>query len=415
MFMLRSHVVVHYRVIFWRVPSKATFKGGNVRFQLVEPIMTTCFRHDALRRIILSPTILGGMPWISGFNDLIVHILSLRIFWETRSWELPTLSYFKRTSSYSASSRRQFAHGLFAGKDVLRLTDEINGRATVAKYTVGNVVVGDVCSTGHEVDVAEPFGISIIVPLQGQIISVACDETRRAHAGSGALVFSPNRRTTRVIALEGSDFHAVPLIIPFSEISRTAERMGVSLRQMWRSASFSFELDNGSQQISNELTGFCRVLHSEVARGARRLNLPGVHAQWSDTICEKVVELLEEADLVRLPKIDERSVSARYVNRAMEYMRANVADIVLIAEVAAACGVSSRTLENAFKDVLGMTPLQVLTSFRLENARRMLLDPNADRSVTVVALACGFRHLGRFSRVYSIRFGELPSETVARR
>lgn len=151
------------------------------------------------------------------------------------------MSYFKRTSYYSANSRRQLAHGLFAGKDVLRLTDKINGRATVAKYMVGNLVVGDVCSTGHEVEVAEPFGVSILVPLQGQIISVACDETRRAHAGS------PNRRTTRVIALEDSDFHAVPLIIPFSEISRTAERMGVSLRQMRRSASFSFELDNGSQ------------------------------------------------------------------------------------------------------------------------------------------------------------------------
>lgn len=326
-----------------------------------------------------------------------------------------TVSCFQQTASYDAAARWHRAHGLFAGKDILRLSDEIRGRATVSKYMVGNVVVGDVRSTGHEVEVSEPFGVSILVPLSGRIVSVACGDTRGASAGSGALMFSPNRRTTRVVAPKGDEFHAVPLIIPFSEVSKTAERMGVSLRQMRRAMSFSFELDIGSQKVSDELVSFCRVLHSEVARGARRLNLAGVHAQWSSTICEKVVELLEEADLVQLPDVDLRSANGRHVNRAVEYMRANAADIVLTAEVAAACGVSSRTLENAFRDVLWMTPLEVLTSFRLEEARRMLLDPNSENSVTDAALACGFRHLGRFSRAYGDRFGELPSETWARR
>lgn len=330
-------------------------------------------------------------------------------------WDYRGLPYFKQISSYDARSRKQFAHSLFAGNDVLHLSDKINGRAMVSKFMVGNVVVGDVRSTGHEVEVAEPFGVSILVPLRGRIVSVACEETRVASAGSGALMFSPNRRKTRVIAPKGGEFHAVPLIIPFSDISRTAERMGVSLRHMRRASSFSFALDTRSQKISDELASLCRVLHSEVARGARRLNLVGVHAQWSDTICEKVVELLEDADLVQLPNVDLRSANGRHVNRAMEYMRANAADIVLIAEVAAACGISSRTLESAFKHVLGVTPMEVLTSFRLEDARRILLDPNSADSVTDAALACGFRHLGRFSRAYGDRFGELPSETRARR
>lgn len=324
------------------------------------------------------------------------------------------VSFFKRIASYGAKNQ-QFAHGLFAGQDTLLLSDKTHGRATVSKYVVGNVVVGDVRSTGHEVDVAEPFGVSLLVPLQGKIESVACSETRVAHAGSSALIFSPNRRTTRVVAPQYGEFRAVPLIIPFSEISRVAERMGVSLRQIRRAKSFSFELDRGSQAISDELVGFCQLLHSEVARGARRLNLQGVHTQWSETICEKVVELLDEAALLQLPHIAWDSTSGRHVNRAMEYMRANAADIVLIPEVAAACGVSSRTLEHAFRDAVSMTPMQVLTSFRLEEARYMLLDCDTYASVTDIALACGFRHLGRFSRVYGDRFGELPSETRARR
>ena len=191
--------------------------------------------------------------------------------------------------------------------------------------------------------------------------------------------------------------------------------MGVSLKQVRAARPFSFELSRGSQRISDELVGMCRVLHSEVSRGSRRLNIADADAKWSETICEKIVELLDEADLLQLPQVPWHSTNSRHVNRALDYMRANVADIVLTAEVAAACGVSSRTLEQAFKTGVGMTPMQALTSFKLEEARRMLLDRNTDMSVTEVALACGFRHLGRFSGAYSDRFGELSSETRARR
>ncbi len=325
------------------------------------------------------------------------------------------MSFFREVAHYTGGSRRQYARGLFTGPDPLRLSDELAGRATVSKYMVGSTVVGEVRSTGHEVKIDEPLGVSLLVPLQGRIVSVTNGGTHSASAGSSALIFSPNRRTTRVMAPEDADFLAIPIVIAWSEISRSAELMGVSLKQIRSAAPFSFELSPASQNISDELVGLCRVLHSEVSRGTPRLNIPGANAKWSETISEKVVELLDEANLLHLPQVPWHPTNSRHVNRAMDYMRANAADIVLTAEVAAACGVSSRTLEQAFKTGVGMTPMQVLTSFKLEEARRMLLDRNSAMSVTEVALACGFRHLGRFSGAYSDRFGELPSETRARR
>ena len=60
-----------------------------------------------------------------------------------------------------------------------------------------------------------------------------------------------------------------------------------------------------------------------------------------------------------------------------------------------------------------MPPLQFLKIRRLEAARRELRSARPDETnVTEVATTYGFYHLGRFSRWYQERFGELPSDTL---
>ncbi len=328
---------------------------------------------------------------------------------------MKTLSKFKRISCYDNRPGRNSRESLFSSPDVFRLSDKAQGKATISKYSIGNMVVGQVRSTGHEVEVRESFGVSIVVPLQGYLRSSANRKEHEALANVSALLFSPNRRKTEVFSPNGDEFLGVPVVVPFSEIANAAERMGIPLRQANRTNSFSFALSHQKHQLSGELVHGCMAMYSEIARGSRRLDLPGVHTQWSQFVSEKVVELLDDAGLFHLPQIASLSTKGRHVKRAMEYMRANLSDIVMITEVARACGLSNRTLEQAFKDAVSMTPLQVLTSFRLDEARAMLLAPDDGKSVTDAALACGFRHLGRFARVYGERFGELPSETRARR
>jgi transcriptional regulator GlxA family with amidase domain len=63
---------------------------------------------------------------------------------------------------------------------------------------------------------------------------------------------------------------------------------------------------------------------------------------------------------------------------------------------------------------MGMTPTAFLRERRLELAREMLGDPGLATTVTSVALACGFGHLGEFSTLYRHRFGERPSDTLRR-
>lgn len=77
--------------------------------------------------------------------------------------------------------------------------------------------------------------------------------------------------------------------------------------------------------------------------------------------------------------------------------------------------VSVRTLQTAVKAVHGVSLHQYLKLRRLWSAHCRLSAGPTGLSVKAAALANGFWHMGDFSRDYRATFGELPSETLARR
>jgi AraC-like DNA-binding protein len=100
--------------------------------------------------------------------------------------------------------------------------------------------------------------------------------------------------------------------------------------------------------------------------------------------------------------------------RALDWLRPRLSEPVHLDELAAAAGVSARTLENHFRTYLGTTPVGWMRRTRLANTRRQLLDGRGAESITAVALANGFSQLGRFAKHYHEVFGERPSQTQAR-
>ena len=75
--------------------------------------------------------------------------------------------------------------------------------------------------------------------------------------------------------------------------------------------------------------------------------------------------------------------------------------------------VSERTLQYAFRDIMGMSPLTYLHRLRLHRARDELRKTDSsDTTVTDVAMRWGFWHFGEFSRAYKNCFGEVPSQTL---
>jgi transcriptional regulator GlxA family with amidase domain len=85
---------------------------------------------------------------------------------------------------------------------------------------------------------------------------------------------------------------------------------------------------------------------------------------------------------------------------------------ITISDVVDVVGCSRRALFSAFRKYRGYTPMRFLTESRLRSAHMALRSPTAEDTVTSIAVACGFSHLGRFASIYVQRFGESPSETL---
>jgi len=84
-----------------------------------------------------------------------------------------------------------------------------------------------------------------------------------------------------------------------------------------------------------------------------------------------------------------------------------------LSELCAAANVSERTLQYAFHDIMGMSPLTYLHRLRLHRARDELRNAKSGATtVTDVAMNWGFWHFGEFSRAYKNCFGEVPSKTL---
>ncbi|MDB5650103.1 MAG: transcriptional regulator protein [Hyphomicrobiales bacterium] len=77
-------------------------------------------------------------------------------------------------------------------------------------------------------------------------------------------------------------------------------------------------------------------------------------------------------------------------------------------------GVGVRSLQCSFRRVRGASPHEAITIRRLEGARSALLKAEPSVTVTKIAAEFCFFELGRFSKRYRERFGETPSQTLAR-
>jgi AraC-like DNA-binding protein len=104
------------------------------------------------------------------------------------------------------------------------------------------------------------------------------------------------------------------------------------------------------------------------------------------------------------------------VRMAEDYALSHTDHHLYVSDLCKVASVSERTLESAFKQVMGLTPMAYLVRLRLHRVRQALLaGTHGSTTVSAEALNWGFWHFGEFSRAYKECFGELPSDTLRRR
>jgi AraC-like DNA-binding protein len=111
-----------------------------------------------------------------------------------------------------------------------------------------------------------------------------------------------------------------------------------------------------------------------------------------------------------------RQAHSRIVKIAEDYALSKSGDRLFVSYLCRAAAVSERALENAFKQVMGLTPMNYLVRLRLHRVRQSLVaGTHGSTTVSAEAMKWGFWHFGDFSRAYKECFGELPSDTLRRR
>jgi AraC-like DNA-binding protein len=111
---------------------------------------------------------------------------------------------------------------------------------------------------------------------------------------------------------------------------------------------------------------------------------------------------------------DRRDAHPDTLRRAIAYVDAHAADPdVTAADIAAACHVTIRAVQLAFRRHLDTTPTDYLRRVRLSHAHHDLVraDPGRD-TVTAVAYRWGFSSPGVFSARYRHAYGVTPGHTL---
>jgi AraC family transcriptional regulator len=99
----------------------------------------------------------------------------------------------------------------------------------------------------------------------------------------------------------------------------------------------------------------------------------------------------------------------RRIQRALDYIAANLDQPIQLADVAKAAAFSEYHFHRIFRAVMDETVGEYVTRQRMQTAALMLAY-HEDLSVTQIALACGYSSSSNFSKAFSRFFGVSPSE-----
>ena len=172
---------------------------------------------------------------------------------------------------------------------------------------------------------------------------------------------------------------------------------------------------NVSGKRADELFDWGKRLVDTAARQPALFNeRPEVRMAAQVELFETLIAALREAQDVDATSSErKRQAYSVMVKTVEDHALAHVGDHLHVTDLCKVTAASERTLENAFKEVLGITPVAYLIRLRLHRVRQALLAGSlGSTTVSAEALNWGFWHFGEFSRAYKECFGELPSDTL---
>lgn len=253
-----------------------------------------------------------------------------------------------------------------------------------------------VASTGHEASFVEQARIALTIPLSGTA-QVRIDGRSVVVRPGDVFAIGPSHRHSRLKPDRASMYRSFTIISPVQAGWPRIDQEGWFIRRRYREYPQLKGLLGWAFKFLGDGTAF-----SSSSMAALEALVDDMF--WA--VCTLWIE--HSAHRLHLNGYDE------LVRRAREYMRGSFGQPLSMPQIAGALGVNARTLQAAFRNRCGRTPWQVLSDIRIEEMRTRLLTPGPGTSVTSAATDAGLLHLGRASKAYRERYGELPSTTLRR-
>ncbi|MEM8981465.1 MAG: AraC family transcriptional regulator [Pseudomonadota bacterium] len=125
-----------------------------------------------------------------------------------------------------------------------------------------------------------------------------------------------------------------------------------------------------------------------------------------------LVKLIQKYGLREEEYAFSTSFTAKHYQWVLAYVAANYSTSIQVEGLARETALSTSHFAQLFKKTIGMSPMQFVTAYRVEQARKRL--PHRDTPLIDIALACGFADQAHFSRVFKQATGESPSSYRAR-
>ena len=244
-----------------------------------------------------------------------------------------------------------------------------------------------------------PFGALIPSGSQGNFCGFELTDAPflQATGGEWDINFS-NHLNYVCTAFDADDFHKYYSLLTAKEVPH-----------QWL---MSRMVTTDTKALAYFRNGCKQVLHI-ISQNPGYLKYPSVLKYMSDLPFKLVFDALQPTQN-KPEKIKPLSKRLRGVRRSLEYIEASPNKMLTVPEVCAVSGLSERSLQYGFQELLGMTPVKYLRLVRLNGSHQDLLAAQADSNQKVVdiALKWGFVELGRFAREYQMLYNELPSQTL---
>lgn len=128
-------------------------------------------------------------------------------------------------------------------------------------------------------------------------------------------------------------------------------------------------------------------------------------------ICREILyRLLTSESGNHLRQIGLRGSQNAQILRAVEWLKANFTQPLLVESLADICQMSLSAFHHHFRRVTAMSPIQYQKWLRLQEARRLMLTSDID--VTRAAFKVGYESSSQFCREYGRLFGVAPAKDI---